>query len=87
MTDRANMAKSDGEMSIERFEELLDSYGPDLTNWPQDAQSAANGLLKRSAIARQKLQFDAAVARLAKEAPGPKAPSSLVNRIMTKVKK
>nr|WP_319390757.1 hypothetical protein [uncultured Cohaesibacter sp.] len=80
------MAKSEGYMSIERFEELLDQYGPDLTQWPEEQSSLALALLDQSEEAQLSLRFAASLSKLAKAAPAPKAPASLVNRIMTKIK-
>ncbi|WP_316858536.1 hypothetical protein [uncultured Cohaesibacter sp.] len=81
------MAKSDAHMSIERFEEMLDSYGPDLKSWPQDLQGPALALLESSELARKKMQFDASMAKLIRASKAPKAPSSLVGSIMDKIKK
>ncbi|WP_319498435.1 hypothetical protein [uncultured Cohaesibacter sp.] len=81
------MVGSHGDMSIERFEELLDRYGADLENWPQDEASAARELMLGSDLARKKFQFVLSIIKLAGSAPAPKAPASLVDRIMSKVKK
>nr|WP_320143756.1 hypothetical protein [uncultured Cohaesibacter sp.] len=81
------MAQSEGDMSIERFEELLDQLGPDLKNWPEEQVAAALALLSISQDAQDSLRLAASIPKLAKASPAPKAPASLVNRIMTKVKK
>nr|WP_319515389.1 hypothetical protein [uncultured Cohaesibacter sp.] len=81
------MAKSNGEMLIERFEELLDLYGPDMKTWPQEEIAAAKELMSKSELARTKYQFVLSIAKLADNAPRPKAPASLVDRIMGKIKK
>ena len=81
------MAKSDSDMSVAQFEELLDRYGPDLEIWPKEQAAGALALLSISQEAQNSLRFAQGIEKLAKASPTLKAPSSLVNRIMTKVKK
>nr|WP_321454733.1 hypothetical protein [uncultured Cohaesibacter sp.] len=81
------MAKSDHSMSIEQFEELLDHYGSDLDRWPTESKADALALLSVSDEAQNSLRFMQGISKLAKASPAPKAPASLVNRIMSKVKK
>lgn len=75
------------DMTTERFDALLDLHGPDLMNWPQEERASARQLLAHSELARKSLSLDMAIAKLLAAEPTPKAPSSLVDRIMNKVKK
>ncbi len=61
-------------LTIERFSELLDAYGADLSRWPSTASRSAAQLLVESDEARHRLQqarsFDVAL-----QLPPPAAPS------------
>lgn len=59
------------DLTVERFEGLLDAYGGDLARWPSQHAPAAEALLRRSAEARSRLAEAQALDRLLGETPTP----------------
>ena len=71
-------------MTLDEFQDGLDAYGADLSDWPEDQVAAARGLLDRSSAARAALaqaeSLDAGLDALL--ATPVAAPSGLADRIM-----
>ena len=59
------------DLTVERFEGLLDAYGGDLSRWPSQHAPAAEALLRRSAEARSRPAEAKALDRLLGETPTP----------------
>lgn len=72
-------------MSLEAFEDALDTHGGDLSRWPQALRAAAEALLQTDDRARSLLhaaqELDAALAA----DPSPTADSGLTDRIMQRI--
>ena len=81
------MAGSISEMSLEWFEELLNKYGPEVEEWPEMYQADAKSFLTNSEEARAFLQIERNVGKLISSQDVPKAPPSLVDKILAKAKK
>lgn len=71
-------------MNIERFEQCLDSYGPDVGQWPADEAGAAQAFLADSIQAQRLLRADAGVTEILASAPSLShaAPGYLRGRIL-----
>jgi len=81
------MAENTSEMSLERFDELLKRHGPEIGKWPEMEQQSARYLLEHSAAAKALFQFERGVDDLLRSGEVPKAPDTLIDRIMDKAKK
>lgn len=72
-------------MSLESFEDALDTYGGDLGRWPADLRRSAEVLVEKSEEAKALLhQAEALDAALAAD-PVSTAPADLADRIMQRV--
>ena len=73
-------------LTIERFESLLDAYGGDLARWPAPLAAAAAALVGQSSEARARLAEAVALDRLLAKtsAPGPDRLSQLADRIVAR---
>lgn len=67
-------------LSLEGFQDLLDRLGGSVESWPTPHRAAAEELLASSADARGMLEAAQAVEAALRESP--KAPRSLVDRIL-----
>ena len=69
-------------MTMTRFVERLDRFGPDLDNWPQAEATAGRALLARSPAAAEALAEARALHDMLAALPPPVAPAALPGRIL-----
>jgi len=68
-------------MDIREFEDCLDRFGSDLSDWPSAEREAGKALLEQSAAARD-LLAESDLLKAALSAPATRAPAGLADRIV-----
>ena len=72
-------------MSLESFEDALDTYGGDFDRWPADVRLSAETLVERSEDARALLRQAEALDAVLAPDPVPAAPAELADRIVRQI--
>ena len=81
------MAKNSSEMSLERFEELLNRFGSELENWPEMDRENAKSFLESSDAAQKLVLIERSINKFLSSQGHPTPPRSLTDRIINKAKK
>lgn len=70
-------------MTLERFADLLDRHGPDLSAWPAPDRAAASALLSRDPAARELLETDKLLAGALADLPAERAGPALRQAVLS----